>query len=212
MRTLVPSSALEGPVAVAGASFTPSFEPAAAWTAFVPSGAAFAVREPPLTLATAGLASARSLLTARTGVTGSGEAPLPALSALPAARAPSRGPRASFPAIVAGAAGTPFPAVVRTSVTDLGPPVIRALERTAGLAGVALAARVPLVALAAAGTAVWRSLARTTVLAVPEPSRSATGAALATGRRVTPPVLAPPIAAVVAAAVLFRAHHVRHCS
>src|SRR5690606_37982540 len=212
VRPLGVSSAFEGPVAVAGTSLTPSFEAAAAWTAFVPPAAALAVREPPLALAAAGLASARPLLTAGTGVTGSGEAPLPAFSALPAASTPSRGSRAAFPALVAGAAGTPVPVVARTPLTGLGPPIVSAFERTAGLAGVTPAARVPLVALPAAGTAAWRSFARTTAPAVPGASRAATGAALATGGRLAPPVLAPPLAALVAAAVLFRAHHVRHCS
>ncbi|CNG75279.1 Uncharacterised protein [Mycobacterium tuberculosis] len=134
---------------------------------------------------------------------------------------PIRGPvptiartlEAAFTAVTARAAETTVATVVGTTPTGVGTPIIRGLERTAGLAVIALAARIPVLPATACGAAApalrsagaGRTATRSAAL-------TTAGAAPTTRRRVPPPVIAPPLAAVVAPAVLFRAHHVRHCS
>ncbi|WP_200841826.1 hypothetical protein [Actinomadura sp. K4S16] len=122
------------------------------------------------------------------------------------------------PGVSALTAALAAEATVRAALTGFGTPLLGTLERAAGLAVIALTARVPLLpaartaAPALRATGAERPAARTTALAGPGPSLAAAGTAPTPGRRVPPPVVAPPLAAVVAAAVLFRAHHVRHCS
>ncbi|WP_179278895.1 hypothetical protein [Actinomadura mexicana] len=151
-----------------------------------------------------------------------GETTVPALTARPG--------RTAFLSLAALAGDTAFltlaalagESVLRAAFPRFRTPIIAAivgaLEGTAGLAVIALSTRVPL--LPATGTAApaLRTAgaeppgAGATALAGPGPSLAAAGIAPTTGRRVPSTVTAPPLAVVVAAAVLFRAHHVRHCA
>ncbi|NKZ08988.1 hypothetical protein [Actinomadura latina] len=181
--------ALSAPGALVSVLTRPAL--AAARTAVPPLALTF---EPPL---------ARSAL----GTTRPAETPLAPICRLAPATARTLEP--AFPALTARAPGrTALPTVIRPAVTGFGTPIVGTLERTAWFAVIALTARIPVLPTTAG---VWRAPTGPAALAIAGAARAATGTAPTAGRGV-PPAIAPSLAAVAAAAVVFRAHHVRHCS
>ncbi|XRQ15721.1 hypothetical protein ACN3XK_34035, partial [Actinomadura welshii] len=143
LRALRAAAALEGAVAVAGASLAPAFEPPSPGTPLVAPAtaatavaavAAVAILETSLSLAATGLPSTRASLAARASApSGARTAPgrrRPPLAALSA----TRSVEPAFAPLTARTGGTAFPAIVGPPLTGLGAPVVRPLERTARLA------------------------------------------------------------------------------